>query len=311
MRNSLKLVGNLDILKSSHGIALTVGVFDGVHIGHHHLLKSILARAHEIGASSAVVTFDPHPQRVIAPGSEPLLLTTVDERVQLIRSVGIDVVGILRFTRKISRMSAEEFIDMLLKHFALAELWMGPDSAFGYRRQGTPQVLSEIGGRKGFVVRVVSQKRDDGNVISSTQIRTVLLLGDVSEAATLLGRPYALVGVVVTGFERGRDLGFPTANVVPPPGLLVPANGIYAVRVRVGQRDYDGVLNIGVRPTFDDGVGRSIEVHIIDFVGNLYGQQIRLEFIQRLRDETRFASVQQLVEQIKKDVELARVVLQR
>lgn len=316
MRNSVKLVGNLDVLRSGRGIVLTVGVFDGVHLGHQHLLKTMLARASEAGAGSAVVTFDPHPQSVIAPGTQPPLLTTVEERVRLIRQVGVDVVGILRFTRRISRMSAEQFVDLLLGHFPLAELWMGPDSAFGYRRQGTPSVLSRIGEGKGFLVKVVSQKRDDGTAVSSTEIRNLLLRGDVVDAARLLGRLYALTGKVVTGFERGRDLGFPTANVVPPPGLLVPANGIYAVRVHVdlggnGGVEYNGVVNIGTRPTFDDGAGRSIEVHILDFVGNLYGERIRLEFVQRLRDEARFPSVQQLVEQIKHDVELARVVLRR
>ncbi len=311
MSKALKLAGKLDALESARGVVLTVGVFDGVHLGHRHLLRMVIERAEQVGAVSAVVTFEPHPQAVLSPGSEPPLLTTVEERVCLIREVGIDVVGVLRFTTKVSLMSAEQYVDVLLDYFPLIEVWLGPGSAFGRGRQGTPEVLSEIGRRKGFSVRVVSPKLDDSVIISSTEIRRLLFHGNVEESARLLGRAFSLSGEVVSGFERGRELGFPTANVATPPELLVPANGIYAVRVRVGGEQLHGVVNIGTRPTFEDGAGRTIEVHILDFGGNLYGQRICLEFIERLRDEITFPNVQGLVEQIRHDVDQARRVLQR
>lgn len=236
-------------------------------------------------------------------------LTTLDQRIQLIREQGIDIVSILKFTPDISRLSAEDFIEMLLGRIKMVELWVGPDFALGYHRSGTIPVLSDIGQRKGFTVNVIPPIEKDGMVVSSTGIRRLLASGQVKGATALLGRNPSLVGTVVSGFQRGRSIGIPTANLEIAEDLLVPGDGVYAAFVHFDTRRWLGVLSIGTRPTFDDGEHRTVEVHILDFDGDLYGRCLRLEFIEKLRDEVRFASVDQLVQQIHNDIEQARAIL--
>lgn len=301
----------LDGLSVRCQTVLTIGVLDGVHLGHQYLLKKIVERAREVGGCSGVVTFEPHPQVVVAPGSAISYLTTLEDRVRLIREQGVDIVAVLRFTRAVSRMAPEEFIDLLLKHINTVELCVGPDFALGYRRSGTVPVLAEIGQRKGFAVRALPPFELEGRVVSSTEIRRLLAVGQVDEAAKLLGRRPFLVGKVIGGFRRGRMIGVPTANLEVNHNLVIPADGVYAVYVHFDDREWPGVLSIGVRPTFDDGGRRTIEVHILGFDGDLYGRTLRVDFVKRLRDEMRFADVEQLVEQIRADIEQARMILGR
>lgn len=301
----------LDKLSVSCGTVLTIGVLDGVHLGHQHLLRQVVSRAREIGGCSGALTFDPHPQVVVSQGMKLAYLVTLEDRVRLIRDQGIDIVAILNFTRDVSRLSPEDFIEMLLRRIKMVELWVGPDFALGHRRSGTIPVLSDIGKRKGFTVNVVSPFETAGVIVSSTEIRRLLGTGQVKEAATMLGRNPSLTGIVASGFQRGRTIGIPTANLEVAESLLTPADGVYAVYVHFDARRWLGVVSIGTRPTFDDGERRTVEVHILDFDGDLYGRSLRLEFIERLRDEMRFADVDQLVQQIHSDIEQARAILGR
>lgn len=301
--------GKLDETYVARETVLTIGVFDGVHVGHQHLLKTVSSRARQIDACSAVITFDPHPQHVLAPGSPILLLTTLEDRVDLIGRQEIDTVAVLTFTKQVARMQPQEFMALVLQHFKLAELWVGPDFAMGYRRSGNIPRLTEIGRQMGFSVHTVPSLLLDDTVVSSTEIRRLLGIGDVAAAGTLLGRSVSLLGKVVRGFERGRDIGFPTANLAIEANLVVPADGVYAVYASVRGQKLAGVANIGIRPTFEDKAGRSIEVHILDFAGDLYGQTVRVEFVERLRGEIKFANVQELAEGIHADIQLAREML--
>ncbi|MBI2955503.1 MAG: bifunctional riboflavin kinase/FAD synthetase [Chloroflexi bacterium] len=288
---------------------LTIGVLDGVHLGHQALLKQVGERARHINACSGVLTFSPHPQEVVTPGIEIPHLTTLEDRVRLIRDQGVDIVSALHFTRELSRMSPAEFIDLLLERIRMVELWVGPDFSLGYRRSGTVQVLAAIGKTKGFTVNTIPPFELDGRVVSSTEIRRLVSAGQVREAARLLGRSHYMVGKVIHGVQRGRTIGVPTANLEVSRNLVTPADGVYAVYVYVDEQRWNGVLSIGKRPTFDDDGRRSIETHIIDFDGDLYGRQLRVEFVERLRAEVRFSDVRQLVRQIHADVEQARAVL--
>lgn len=301
----------LDELSVDCKTILTIGVLDGVHIGHRYLLKQVVQRAREGGGCSGALTFDPHPKTVVAPGRGVPYLTSLADRVRLIKDQGVDFVAILRFTKEISRMQPEEFIDLLLEHIDMIELWVGPDFALGYRRAGTVQVLAEIGKRKGFTVHTMQPFTIDDKVVSSTEIRRLLAAGQVRKAAKLLGQNQSLVGTVVIGFQRGRTIGVPTANLEVDHHLQIPADGVYAVYVHFDGQIWPGVLSVGTRPTFDDGGRRSIEVHILDFAGDLYGRKLRIEFVERLRDDRRFADAEELVRQIQADIEQARAILGR
>lgn len=287
--------------------ALTVGVFDGVHLGHRHLIGGLVARARAIGALAGVITFDPHPKAVLSPGGESTYLTNLAERHRLLAGLGLDLIATLGFNRALSQMEAADFTALLRQLFRMRELWVGPDFALGHRRRGTVEVLREIGLRQGFRVEVVPPLTAGGQVVSSSAIRRLLGEGQVAEAARLLGRPYGLTAEVNTGAGRGRALGFPTANLAPEPARLLPANGVYAVHAYCDAGRYLGVANIGVRPTFGE-VQRTLEVHLLDFDGHLYGQRLTVEFLKRLRDERRFPSVEELKAQIRRDIEEALAI---
>jgi len=314
------------------GAAVTVGTFDGVHRGHWAVLRRLCELAAEDGLLSVLVTFDPHPLKIVRPDIAPRLLTTPNEKKEILTLSGLDYAVFLSFTRSLSIHLPEEFVrDVLLARFALKRLVVGYDHGFGRDRSGHVGTMREIGARYGFKVEVVGPVLMNDGAISSSRIRRALEDGDVERAARGLGRPYSLTGVVVHGDGRGRTLGFATANVsvgagdklLPREGVyaalgfatanvsvgagdkLLPREGVYAVRAAFRTHLGEGLLHVGPRPTFR-GSPPSIELHVLDFDGDLYGEQVRVEFLTRLRDVQPFASTAELVEQMKRDREATR-----
>lgn len=283
---------------------VTVGTFDGVHEGHRALMEMLVKKAEERNARSVVVTFDPHPREILDPNNNKIrLLTTLKERAEILEGLGVDVLLVIPFTRDFSLLSSEEFVrDVVNKQIGVSEFVIGYDHHFGKDRSGTIKTIEKLGDELGFSSYVVS-KREMGNVtISSTIIRKELFEnGDVEQAFRLLGRHYLLNGVVIHGDERGRTIGFPTANLKPEhPRKVIPKKGVYAVKVRVGDNWFGGMMNIGVRPTFDGNTYR-LEVNIFDFDQMIYGQTIQIRFLTRLRDEKKFTGAEELVNQLNKD----------
>lgn len=285
---------------------LTVGVFDGVHRGHQAILRQLAAGAHKIGAPAVLLTFDPHPAVVLA-GRDLKLLTTSDERASLAASLGLDAVVTHPFNRAVSNMSARDFMMLIKERLGLSHLLIGYDFALGKGREGNAGRLIELGCEFGYAVQIVEAVGDESGVISSTEIRKLVSVGGVDSAANLLGRPYSVSGPVVHGDGRGRRINIPTANIQYPAFKLLPANGIYACRARLGANLYAAAANIGFNPTFTpDKRIANVEAHILDFDRDLYGEQVTLEFILRLRDEARFDSVDALLAQIHADIEKTR-----
>lgn len=287
---------------------LTIGSFDGVHRGHQYLINSVIEAAHARNAASIMVTLHPHPKLVLRPNSPLLLLSTLEERLALVTQLGLDYVVVFPFTVEHSQIRARDFAQLLVDHLHMVELRCGPNFAFGYRREGTIEFLQNLGKELGFIVTVVEPRQYDEGIISSTRVRELVAEGNVDAASSLLGRFPALRGIVVHGDHRGRQLGYPTANLNVPDRKLIPANGIYAVRVRLGGEWFKGAANIGVRPQFGGGP-RLVEVYILDFDRDIYGQELEVHFVMRLRDEMKFSSVQGLIEQMGRDVVRAREIL--
>lgn len=293
---------------------VTIGVFDGVHLGHRALLEAVRLGAREIGGESVVVTFDPHPAAVLAPNRLPGLLTTTEEKVERLRAEGIDRVVVMAFDRSLAALLPEEFLDgPLARELALARLVVGHDFALGRDRVGTTARLAELGGTRGFSVERLEAVREAGEVVSSTRIREALRAGDLDRVAALLGRPWSFRGPVVPGDGRGRTLGIPTANIEPPAGKLMPPHGVYAVRVgRLDGPGFDsssgrlsGVMNFGVRPTFQ-GVGPRAEVHLLGGAVQVAGARLDVSVVGRIRDERRFDGPEALRTQIAADIAAAR-----
>ncbi|MCL4534153.1 MAG: bifunctional riboflavin kinase/FAD synthetase [Bacteroidetes bacterium] len=287
---------------------LTIGVFDGVHLGHQHLIRRVHERARELGYLAGVVTLYPHPQQIIAPDFQVAYLTTLEERLYLLRRQGVDWVAVLRFDTQVAQASAAQFVRMLKSCLQFRELWVGPDFALGKGREGDLARLRHLGGTEGFTVHVVAPHIVDDEVVNSTRVRQALTAGSVQDAAKLLGRPVTLIGRVVAGAQRGRQLGFPTANLEVDEQLLVPANGVYVAYACWNNRCCPALVNIGHRPTFDDGP-RSIEAYLLQGCEDLYGKQITLEFRERLRSEVRFPGPEALAAQITEDVRRAKSLL--
>ncbi|MBI4493954.1 MAG: bifunctional riboflavin kinase/FAD synthetase [Chloroflexi bacterium] len=293
---------------SAHDVVATLGAFDGVHRAHQALLRQVVDRAHYLGVSSLCVTFHPHPDIVLYPERKLTYLTDRDEKERLIRALGIHHVLVLAFTRELSMLRPDEFIDLLQSEHRLVELWLGPDAAFGRGRSGTLGTVAEIARAEGFALHVVPPVRFDHEVVSSTLIRSLLSQGEVEHAARLLGRPYRLAGEVVEGARRGRQLGFPTANLRPPADATLPADGVYAAWAWVEGARHGAAVNLGGRPTFGEAE-RIVEVHLLDYQGDLYGQPLAVDFVRRLRGVQRFPSVDALAAQIRADAEAARAAL--
>jgi len=300
----MKVLHSLDDARALAGVALALGNFDGVHLGHRALFKE----AAEHGRPGAL-TFEPHPGKVLQPELAPRLITPLPRKLQLLEGAGLDVVVVLPFTLDFARTPARDFEAMLLDQARIRALIVGRDYTYGAQRAGTVATLTEAAMSRGAVVAVVEPVTVNGVVASSSRVREYILEGRVGAARALLGRPFDLDGVVVKGDGRGRSIGFPTANV-DTHGELLPASGVYAVRVGTGDRWHGGAANIGTKPTFG-GSAVTVEVHLLDWSGDLYGQEVRVEFLERLRAERRFASVSELTAQIKRDIEEARVVLAR
>jgi riboflavin kinase/FMN adenylyltransferase len=284
------------------GTVVTVGTFDGVHLGHMAVLREIAARAQAAGRKSVLVTFEPHPLEVVNPQAAPPLLTTGPERREVLALTGLDYVVFLRFDRRLADYSPEQFVrEVLIGRCGMRELVIGHDHGFGRGRSGDVETLRRLGASDGFAVDVVGQVELGGHAVSSTAIRRAVAGGDLRTAARLLGRPYTLSGRVVRGEGRGRSLGTPTINVGEySERKLLPPDGVYAARVEwVGGRA-GGMLNQGPRPTFGE-TRRGVEVHLFEVDADLYGDWVRVEWVERLRDVERFASLDQLKSQLKRD----------
>lgn len=292
------------------GSVVTVGTFDGVHLGHRHVLDRLVARARERGLPAVLVTFDPHPLEIVRPDAAPALLTLPHERLELLATTGLDYVVVLRFTPQVARLTAEQFVDeVLIRRLALRELLIGHDHGFGRGRAGDVTTLQELGVSRGFAVEVVPALAGaEGRAISSSAIRAAVAGGDLAAAAAGLGRRYSVGAHVVSGARRGRMLGFPTINITPPPRKLLPAHGVYAVRAETPRGAFGGMLNLGGRPTFDDPTV-TLETHLFGAHLDLYGEAVRLEFVSRLRDTRRFESGAALAAQLADDERQARVAL--
>lgn len=289
---------------------LTLGNFDGVHLGHQAIFKKVAERAREIKGASIAFTFEPHPLKVLAPERSPRLLNTFHGKMKLIEAAGIQVVICADFTREFADQNPQDFArEVLHEKIGAREVYVGYDYAFGKGREGSIESLTAMGRTHGFEVGVVEAVQVDGMVVSSSMVRDVISAGRVDEAVKFLGRYYAIEGTVVHGTSRGHELGFPTANIHTS-NELVPPYGVYAVIAHVGGRKLKGVASIGVRPTFDNGP-MSLEVYVLDFDGDLYGKHLEVSFVARLRGEEKFSDAESLVRQIKKDVEGAKQILQR
>ena len=303
---------------------VTTGTFDGVHLGHRAIVAYLVRRAEEIGGVPTVVTFSPHPREVITGQAVPLL-TTLEERADLLEALGVERFVVLPFSRALSQLEPEAYVeDVLLGQVGMREIVVGYDHRFGRGRAGSRETLEQIGAVRGFSVDVIPEQiygagegvAGDGPArgvtISSSEVRRRLLDdGDAAGAALLLGRPYQLSGPVVKGDQRGRTIGFPTANVQPSsPSKLVPKTGVYAVRVRLKTgRLAQGMMNVGIRPTFETDGRRTVEVHLFDFGGDLYGQTLAVDLVARLRDERKFDGVEALVAQLGEDAGQAKTAL--
>lgn len=281
--------------------AATVGMFDGVHLGHRHILRKVADEARRCGAEPVAFTFDRHPLQLIRPESVPPMLCTLEERVSLIRSAGIGQCVVLEFDGRLRSMTAGEFIAMLAADYGVGELVMGYDHGFGSDRLRDTSDYEAAAAPSS--VRIVRCDRFEvgGHIVSSSEVRRALSEGRAEDAALMLGRPYSLAGHVVAGRQLGRTIGFPTANIEPRAGLAVPAPGVYCARARVGDTVFPAMVNIGHNPTVATGAPLSIEAHLIGFDGDLYGREMTLEFIGRLRDERHFGSVGELAAQLARD----------
>lgn len=288
--------------------AVTIGNFDGVHLGHREIFRRLKGAAAEIGGRSVIVTFEPHPLKVLAPGKSLPLINTPVEKEKLIEASGVDYLVIIPFTSEFALTPPMEFArDVLVGRIGTKRLIVGYDYAFGRNREGNVDFLRSAGGELGFSVEVLQPIGNGETVYSSSLIRNLIAGGRVAEVVSLLGRHFSFSGMVVHGHSRGKGIGFPTANLETDKELI-PGNGVYAVKARIDEAIYDGACNIGENPTFGD-VGRSIEVFLFDFEGDLYGRDMRLYFVERLRDERKFADAEALRLQIAVDVARCRDIL--
>lgn len=302
----MQVVSEVEALERGTPTLVTIGAFDGVHRGHQYIMGEIVTRARRLGFDSAVITFDPRPQVVLRPGS--LQLTDGVEKERIISAIDPDVLVVLPFTRELSQIPAGQFLGTLLDHVNMAEIWIGGDFAFGHNREGNVDFLIRTGQEAGFGVHVVARQQFLGEPISSTRIRELVQEGDVRRAAILLGHYVGLHGQVVSGHGRGYELGFPTANVQPPPAQLLPATGIYAAYLRLGSQEFCAAVSVGYNVVFG-GQNLVVEAHVLDFVGDLHNVDVGLDFVARIREERQFESIDALVAEMHRDVAQVRDVL--
>jgi len=287
---------------------LSIGVFDGVHLGHQYLLAQLKEHARKEKLITGVVTFSQHPQKILSPDTKLPFLTDLKQRIALLKEEGIDAVIPLSFTPELARLSPRRFMALLSQYLRMRGLVIGPDFALGQGREGNIDNLRKLGQEMGFSVRVVPPVKIKGEVVSSTAIRQAIASGDMKRVLKLTGHFFSLRGLVTTGSGRGRDLGFPTANLKVNPEQALPADGVYATRAYIDDKIYRSTTNIGSCPTFD-GTERTVEIHIIDYDGDLYGQELKVAIIERLRGETKFATAEELKKQIARDINMTRTIL--
>lgn len=291
---------------------LTVGTFDGVHAGHRAIIDRVADKARERNARSMIVTFDPHPRDIINPGESGIkLLTTLQERCEILEELGIDIMLVIPFDRDFSLLSSEEFIrDIIHKKIGVRYFIIGYDHHFGRNREGTIETIKRLGKELNFEASVVSKREVGEKTVSSTAIRNCISEeGDVKQAAEFLQRPYRLNGTVVHGDKRGKKIGYPTANIKPEHvKKIIPQDGVYAVKIRIEDRWYDGMMNIGRRPTFE-GETQTMEVHIFNFSQEIYGMEVQVRFYERIRNEKNFDGIDELKKQLKKDEIAAKELL--
>jgi riboflavin kinase/FMN adenylyltransferase len=289
---------------------LTIGSFDGVHVGHQRLIRELNNVAHKAGEKSVVLTFHPHPAVILRGRMDAFYLTAPSERANLLDELGTDIVITHPFTYELSQSTAREFILYLLAHLEFRQLWVGYDFALGKGREGNVNYLRQLGEELGFQLHIVEPISSDGRIISSSQIRNLLVEGEIEEVNKLLGRSYRVVGEVVHGDGRGKKIGIPTANLETGNEKLIPGAGVYACKVQIMDRLWPAAVNIGTRPTFESSNPVShVEAHILDYSGDLYSQQLAVEFISRLRGEERFKSVEELIHQVQHDIDRTRQLI--
>jgi riboflavin kinase/FMN adenylyltransferase len=300
---------SLTLAQPDRPTCLTIGGFDGVHRGHQRVVKRLVETAHKREYRSAVLTFFPLPKQVLGAPEPHYYLTTREERARLLHELGIELVITHPFSEQVRAIRAANFVEMLILHLDVREIWVGADFALGYRREGDVPFLQALGKAEGFAVHEVDFLTVDGMPVSSSLIRQAISEGRVGDARRLLGRPFRLAGRVVVGDRRGREIGFPTANLQIWEEHAYPVAGVYAAEAHVGGGSFPAAVNIGVRPTVTTQTQTTIEAHLLDFAGDLYGQEISLDFWARLRDEIKFDGVEALVAQVQRDVAEIRPML--
>lgn len=295
---------------SLDGSCVSIGTFDGVHLGHQEIIRQLVIKAKQTGLPAIVVTFFPHPDRVLGKKEGRFYLSTPEEKAEMLANLGVDLVVTHRFDQEVANLSAIEFLTELKRKIAFRVLIVGYDFALGKRREGTVERLAELSSKLDYEMHVIPPVRINGEIVSSSFVRSLLSEGNISKVNKLLGRPFFLSGKVIQGDGRGRSLGIPTANLDILPERAVPLHGVYVCRAIVNQQRYGAVVNVGVRPTFEsEPVAPRVEAHLLDFDADLYQETLALEFLDRLRDERRFSSKYALVEQIQQDILKARQIL--
>lgn len=302
--STMRVFHGLTDLPAFRNAVITIGTFDGVHIGHQAILEKLAQRAREVGGESVLITFDPHPRLVLSPQNVSVeLLSSLAEKLEALSHVGIDNVVVVPFTAAFANMSASSYVrDFLITHFHPHTFIIGYDHRFGYKREGDFHLLEKLKTEYHFLLEEIPVQEIQDLAISSTRVREALHQGNISKANDYLGRPYTLRGLVVHGEQRGRRIGYPTANMeCDDIHKLIPANGVYAIRAFVNAKTYIGMMNIGIRPTVSHANKRSVEAHLFDFHDDIYGETVRIEMIQRLRDEQKYDSIDALQAQLDQD----------
>jgi len=289
-------------------VGLTIGVFDGVHLGHQKIIKEVVDSCRKNGMRSVIITFETHPKKILFSTTLPLL-TTINQKIDIISKMGIDVFIITAFEEELMHLEATEFIEkLLIEKLKMRQMWVGTNFLFGKGRKGNIELLQELSLKKGFNLHIVEPVKFEGEFVSSTKIREYLVQGDVTKANLFLSRPYTISAKVIHGVKRGRIIGYPTANLQCEEENLLPKEGVYAVKIMIDNEEYNGISNLGYRPTFEEKKEFCFEVYILDFKEEIYSKELQLSFIKRIRDEKPFKDKYSLIAQLKKDEKEAREI---
>ncbi|NWG29239.1 MAG: bifunctional riboflavin kinase/FAD synthetase [Ignavibacteriaceae bacterium] len=309
----MRIIKDISEIKRDEKSIITLGTFDGLHLGHQQIVDKVIQKSRNTGGRSFLITFDPHPRKIIPGRNDVRLLSTLDEKIMILEQMNLDNLFVINFTPEFSRQSPEEFVEKyLVAGIGLKEIIIGYDHHFGKGRDGNYYILQELGRKFNFAVTLIPEFSVDGEIVSSTKIRNSLLAGDVVKAGKMLGRPYSFTGKIVRGDGRGKKLGFPTANIsVDNQDKLIPANGIYAAECIVDNEKHFGLLSIGSRPTFHKDGNIVPEFYIFDFNKDIYERIMQVNMVEKIRDEEKFNSVDELIIQMKKDEEIGKEILSK